>query len=144
MKMAGDKTVEVTPSPRIGIEDSLECLPSIMDASITHGELTQELCLILYLTYSTGGGSLYCLTLTSVAPFPNIASIGGATTQIFCQGLAAPCAEVALGGALTILKWRGCTCNDDNNQRAPRPHKGRARAWILKDKRKGHKMPINN
>lgn len=94
MKMAGDKTVEVTPSPRIGIEDSLECLPSIMDASITHGELTQELCLILYLTYSTGGGSLYCLTLTSVAPFPNIASIGGATTQIFCQGLAAPCAEV--------------------------------------------------
>ncbi|GIJ89091.1 hypothetical protein Asppvi_008020 [Aspergillus pseudoviridinutans] len=41
LKVAGDKTAEVTPSPRIGLEDSLESLAAITDKSMTRAQQQQ-------------------------------------------------------------------------------------------------------
>ncbi|GIJ98286.1 hypothetical protein Aspvir_000402 [Aspergillus viridinutans] len=41
LKVAGDKTAEVTPSPRIGLEDSLESLTAMTDKSMTRAQQQQ-------------------------------------------------------------------------------------------------------
>lgn len=41
MKVAGAKTAEITPSPRLGIEDSIEHLASMTDESMTRGPQQQ-------------------------------------------------------------------------------------------------------